>query len=115
MEIVMNKLTKEELMKIYNVGENLADKPIFIDFYADWWGPCRMFEQVLNDVEPEYSNKIKMYKVNIEEEPEIAGLFRVMGVPNTTLISKGGDVFSQPGALPEDTLKYYLEGLISKK
>ena len=36
MEIVMNKLTKEELMKIYNVGENLTDKPIFIDFYAGW-------------------------------------------------------------------------------
>ena len=39
-----------------------------------------MFEQVLNDVEPEYSNKIKMYKVNIEEEPEIAGLFGVRSI-----------------------------------
>ena len=74
-----------------------------------------MYEQVLDKVLPKYEDKIQMYKVNIEEEPEIAGLFRVMGVPNTTLISKGGDVVSQPGALPEDTLKYFLEGLISKE
>ena len=74
-----------------------------------------MYEQVLNKVTPEYEDNIKMYKVDIEEEPEIAGLFRVMGVPNTTTISKSGDVFSMPGALNEETLKYFLEGLLSKK
>jgi len=74
-----------------------------------------MYEQVLNKVTPEYQDKIKMYKVNIEEEPEIAGLFKVMSVPNTTTISRSGSVFSQPGAINEDTLKYFLEGLISKK
>ena len=74
-----------------------------------------MYEQVLNKVTPDYEDKIQMYKVNIEDEPEIAGLFRVMGVPNTTTISKSGDVFSTPGALNEETLKYFLEGLITKK
>ena len=73
-----------------------------------------MYEQVLNDITPEYKDKIKMYKVNIEEELEIASLFRVMAVPNTTTISKSGDIFSQPGALNEETLKYFLEGLISE-
>ena len=100
---------------MYSEGKNLTDKPIFIDFYATWWGPCKMYEQVLKKVTPEYEDKIQMYKVNIENEPEIASLFKVMGVPNTTTISKSGDIFSQPGALPEDTLKYFLEGLISKK
>ena len=74
-----------------------------------------MFEQVLNEVTPKYSDKIKFYKVDIEEEPEIAGLFRIMSVPNTVTISKSGDVFSMVGALNEETLKYFLEGLISKK
>ena len=74
-----------------------------------------MFEQVLDKVVPKYEDKIKMYKVDIEEEPEIAGLFRVMSVPNTTTISKSGGVYSMPGALNEETLKYFLEGLISKK
>ena len=111
----MNKLTKNELMKLYDEGKNLSGKPIFISFYATWWGPCKMFEQVLDKVTPEYTDKINLYKVNIEEEPEIAGLFKVMSVPNSTTISKSGDSFSMSGALNEDTLKYYLEGLISKK
>ena len=55
-----------------------------------------MYEQVLNKVTPEYKDKVSLYKVNIEEEPEIAGLFRVMSVPNTTT-------------------KYFLDGLILKK
>ena len=74
-----------------------------------------MFEQVLNEISPEYEDKINMYKVNIEEEPEIAGLFKVMSVPTTTTISKSGSVYSQPGALNEETLKYFLEGLLQKK
>ena len=71
----MNKLTYDELDTIFKDGENLTDKPIFIDFYTTWWGPCKMFEQVLDKVVPEYEDKIKMYKVDIEEELEIAVLF----------------------------------------
>ena len=74
-----------------------------------------MYEQVLNKVTPEYSDKINLYEVNIEQEPEIAGLFKVMSVPTTTTISKSGSVYSQPGALNEETLKYFLEGLLQKK
>ena len=74
-----------------------------------------MFEQVLDKITPEYTDKINLYKVNIEEEPEIAGLFRVMAVPNTTTISKSGGLHSLPGALNEETLKYFLEGLLQKK
>mgnify|MGYP003625590212 FL=1 len=110
----MNNLTKSEFMKIYNEGENLTDKPIFISFYATWWGPCKMYERSLNEVTPEYKDKINLYKVNIEEELEMAGLFKVMSVPTTATISKSGDVQSMPGALNEETLKYFLEGLISK-
>ena len=111
----MNNLTKSEFMKIYNEGKNLTDNPIFIKFFADWWGPCKMYEQVLNEVTPEYSSKVSLYEVNIEKEPEIAGLFGVRSVPTTTTISKSGDIFSQPGVINKDTLKYFLEGLITKK
>jgi thioredoxin-like negative regulator of GroEL len=74
-----------------------------------------MYEQVLNKVTPEYKDKINLYEVNIEQEPEIAGLFKVMSVPTTTTISKNGDTYSQPGVLNEETLKYFLEGLLQKK
>ena len=111
----MNNLTKTEFMKIYDEGKNLTDKPIFIKFFTTWCGPCKMYEQVLNEVTPEYSGKVNLYEVDIEREPEMASLFGVMSVPTTTTISKGGDVLSQPGVLNEDTLKYFLEGLLSKK
>ena len=110
----MNKLTKEVLSKIYKEGKNLSDKPIFIDFYADWWSPCRMFEQVLNKVVPEYTDKINMYKVDTSEEQDIAITFGARSIPYMIFISKNGETTSHAGILSEDTLKYYLEGLISK-
>ena len=74
-----------------------------------------MFDSVLNDVTPKYDGKINMYKVNIEEEPELAQQFGARSIPFTVKISTGGDRQSQPGSLDKDTLKYYLDGLISKK
>ena len=109
----MNKLTKEGFMKIYNEGKNLTDKPIFIDFYAEWWGPCRMFDSVLNDVSPKYEDKINMYKVNIEEEPEIAGLFGVRSIPAMSMIRKNGKSELTLGSMTTEQLKYWLGGLIS--
>ena len=111
----MNNLTKEELMKIFDEGKNLTDKPIFIDFYADWWGPCRMFSSVLDEVSPEYSGKVNMYKVDIEKEIDMAVLFGARALPYMVFISKDGDIQGAPGALDKNTLKYYLDGLISKK
>ena len=73
-----------------------------------------MFEQVLNEVTPEYEDKINLYKVNIEEEPEIAGLFKVMSVPTTITISKSDKLHSTLGAMNKETLKYFLDGLLSK-
>ena len=109
----MNKLTKSELMKIYNKGENLLGKPIFILFKADWWGPCRMFKQVLDKVTPEYSDKINFYQVDIEEEVEMSTLFRVMSVPNVAMIRKNGSREQAIGGMGSDQLKYWLDGLIS--
>ena len=100
-------------MEIYNEGKNLTDKPIFIDFYADWWGPCKMFEQVLNDVTPTYESSVEFYKVNIEEEPEIAGLFGVRSIPSMSMIRKNGSHELAVGSMTKDQLKYWLGGLVS--
>ena len=68
-----------------------------------------MFEQVLNDVSPKYEDKINMYKVNIEEEPEIANLFGVMSIPQVSMIRKDGSTEQAIGGMTEDSLKYWLE------
>ena len=114
MEIVMNNLNQNELNNIYLLGENRTGKPIFIDFYADWWGPCKQFEQVLNEVTPKYQDKIQMYKVDIEKEPQIAQQFGARGIPFTVMISRSGDRESQAGSMTSDQLKYFFEGLLQK-
>ena len=72
-----------------------------------------MFEQVLNEVTPEYSDKINFYKVDIEEEPQIASLFRVMSVPQVSMIRKDGSTEQAIGGMNEGSLKYWLGGLTS--
>ena len=74
-----------------------------------------MFEQVLNSVTPKYEDKIQMYKVDIEEEPQLAQQFGGRGIPFTTMISVSGNKQSQPGSMSPDQLKYFFEGLIEKK
>ena len=74
-----------------------------------------MFKQVLEEVVPEYKDKINMYKVDISEEEELAAMFGTRSIPYMAFVSKGGDISAQAGSLNEETLKYYLEGLISKK
>ena len=73
-----------------------------------------MFNSVLDDVTPEYQNQINMYKVNIEEEPEIAGLFGVRSIPTMSMIRANGNSELTVGSMTKDQLKYWLAGLISK-
>ena len=73
-----------------------------------------MFKQVLDEVSPDYSDKVNMYKVDIEKETDMAILFGARALPYMVFISKGGDIEGAPGALNKDQLKYYLDGLISK-
>ena len=73
-----------------------------------------MFKQVLDKITPEYNDKINFYKVDIEEESELSMVFEVRHIPHYVMISKDGGVSAGGGANNEETLKYFLEGLISK-
>ena len=69
---------------------------------------------MLDEVSPDYKDKIKMYKVDTEKEIEMAVLLGARALPYMVFISKDGDIEGAPGALNKDQLKYYLDGLISK-
>ena len=73
-----------------------------------------MFSSVLDEVSPEYEDKINMYKVDIESEPDMAIEFGARALPYMVFISKDGNVTQNVGSLGKDSLQYYLEGLISK-
>ena len=110
----MNNLTYGNLKNIWDGQKNLTGKPIFIDFYGDWCEPCKVFEQIIEELMPEYKDRVTFYKVNIENESQLSEIFEVGHIPHFIMISKDGGVSPGSGALNKETLKYFIEGLLSK-
>ena len=68
-----------------------ASLPVMVDFYADWCGPCKMMAPVVDQISEEYEGKVKVGKINVDEQPETAGRYGVMSIP-TIIIFKGGEI-----------------------
>jgi len=75
--------------------------PCIIDFYADWCGPCKMVSPILDELSEEYKGKIKIYKINTENEQELAQVFQVMSIPTILFVAPGKDPQGVRGALPK--------------
>jgi thioredoxin 1 len=89
-----------------------ASVPVLVDFYADWCGPCRMLTVVLEQFAAEFAGRIKIVKVNVDEEPELAGQFRVQSIPTLAFISGGQVVGQRAGLLPVTALRQALNQLL---
>ncbi|MCR4280670.1 MAG: thioredoxin [Candidatus Komeilibacteria bacterium] len=71
-----------------------SEMPVLIDFYAPWCGPCKMMEPHMEELTQEYAGKVKIVKLNVDENPETAQQFQVMSIP-TLFIFKDGQVIQQ--------------------
>ena len=87
----------------------LGKKPVLIDFYATWCGPCRVLEPILDELYTEYDGEIDIYKVNTEDEMELAGAFGVMSLPTLLFIPMEGKPMISPGAPPKQMLKELID------
>jgi thioredoxin 1 len=89
-----------------------TDKPIIVDFWADWCMPCRMMTPVMEELAKAYSGKAMLGKVNVDENPDIAGRFGIMSIPHFLIFKNGAVVQKIVGAVGrgplEDALKKYL-------
>ena len=82
-----------------------SDIPVVVDFWAPWCTPCKMVAPTLDKLAKEYNGKLKIAKVNTDEDPEWATKFGVQGIPTMLFVSGGKVVHRQVGALPEPVLR----------
>ena len=80
-----------------------GELPCIIDFYADWCAPCKIVAPVLEELAEEYNGKLHVYKVNTEEQRELAGIFGIQSIPSLLFVPKDGQPQMAMGALPKDT------------
>ena len=88
----------------FEAGENWnyrGELPAIIDFWAEWCPPCKMVSPVLEAISQEYSGKLKVYKVNTDEEPELSAVFGIHSIPVLMFIPKTGEPRMSVGALPK--------------
>lgn len=80
-----------------------SDRPVLLDFWAPWCGPCRMVSPVVDAIAAERAD-IKVGKVNVDEEPELAGQFQVMSIPTLAVMKDGAVVNQAVGARPKSAI-----------
>ena len=81
-----------------------SDKPVIVDYWAEWCGPCRMVAPVLEEIATEYADKIDVVKLNIDQNPAVAQRYGIMAIP-TMNVFRGGEVVKQiVGAKPKSAL-----------
>jgi len=81
-----------------------SDLPVLIDFWAPWCGPCRAVAPVLDQIASEYDGRLKVVKVNVDEEPSIAGAFNVRSIPTLVVLQDRKITSSAMGAMPKNAL-----------
>ncbi len=97
------------------VWKYLGDKPAIIDFYADWCGPCRRLSPLLDELAAEYDGKIYVYKVNVDDEKEIAEAFGITALPTIVFVPMKGNPGAGTGFLPKETLRGAIKELLLEK
>lgn len=115
---IVSKREKERLLMTVtltdkNFQEGISEGLVFVDFWAEWCGPCRMLSPVLEELAEELDGKVTIAKLNIEENRDTASEFGIMSIPTMILFEDGKPVEKVMGFQPKAALKQYLESKIA--
>jgi thioredoxin 1 len=89
-----------------------SDKPVLVDFWAEWCGPCKMIGPALEEISEELADKVVIAKINIDENPDAPGQYGVRGIPTMILFKNGEAAATKVGAAPKSALKGWIESVL---
>ncbi|MBO7262541.1 MAG: thioredoxin [Alistipes sp.] len=113
--IHLNKAEFEKrVAKLSGGWKFLGDKPALVDFYASWCRPCQMLSPIIDELAEEYAGKVDIYKVNVDDEQEVAAHFNVRSIPTLAYIPLNDRPTLVPGASSKVQLKENIENLLLK-
>ena len=102
--ILTDEIFESEVLK--------SELPVLVDFWAEWCVPCRMLTPLVEQLAEEYSGKIKVAKLNVDECPESANLFNIQSIPTLLVFNKGEVVSQNIGVIPKKTIVEMFEKII---
>lgn len=117
----MDTLAEEELIGVAEIvltDENFArevlesEEPVMVDFWAEWCGPCRMLSPIVSELAQEHEAKVKVCKLNVDENPETASQFGIMSIPTVIFFKNGTVVNKVVGLCSKSDLKKQLDDLL---
>ena len=91
---------------------NTSDKPILVDFWAEWCGPCKVVSPTIEKIAKAYKGKLSVIKINVDKKPQISAQFQIKSIPTIMLFKNGKPVMREAGALSFDQLKYKIDGVL---
>jgi len=86
-----------------------SDKPVLVDFWAEWCGPCRMIAPALEELAEELGEQVQIVKLDIDENPDAPTKYGVRGIPTMILFKNGQQAATQVGAMPKSAIKQWIE------
>ena len=91
-----------------------SPNPVFVDFWAEWCGPCRMVSPVVEELSSEYDGKVNFVKVNVDDVNELASKYNVFSIPTLALFNKGQIIAQQVGAASKESYKNMIDSALEK-